>query len=49
MPMLQPDQLAKHFPTTLARAWSSKDMALLWRTENEGMDFAAHNVSPRFF
>jgi hypothetical protein len=28
------------------KAWSSADVAVLQRRENEGMDFAAHNVGP---
>lgn len=45
-PLLKPDPLAKKFPETISAAWSAEGMAMLWRTENEGMDFGAHNVSP---
>jgi hypothetical protein len=40
------DALTEAFPLTLKDAWSSLNLTMLWRTENEGMDFAAHNVTP---
>ena len=43
-PFLKEDPDYKRFPATLAGAWSVPGAALLQRTENEGMDFAAHNV-----
>jgi len=44
-PLLKSDNLAKAFPLTLKYAWSRANLTMLWRTENEGMDFAAHNVT----
>ena len=42
-PLLSADKAADQFQT-LTAAWSGETVALLQRTENEGMDFAAHNV-----
>ena len=42
-PLLSADKAADQFQT-LTAAWSGESVALLQRTENEGMDFAAHNV-----
>ena len=49
LPYLGEDNRCKNLPD-IKKAWSSADVALLERRENEGMDFAAHNVSlfPRF-
>ena len=44
-PYLEEDSRYKSLPE-IQKAWSSADVALLVRRENEGMDFAAHNVSP---
>ena len=45
LPYLGKDNRYKNLPD-IKKAWSSADVALLERRENEGMDFAAHNVSP---
>jgi hypothetical protein len=39
------DPRYKNLPD-IDKAWSSADVAVLQRRENEGMDFAAHNVGP---
>ena len=44
LPYLEEDNRYKNLPD-IRKAWSSTDVALLERRENEGMDFAAHNAS----
>ena len=44
LPYLEEDKRYKNVPN-IQKAWGSADIALLKRRENEGMDFAAHNVS----
>lgn len=48
-PLLTADPLLSRFSNVLSNAWSGRGLSLLWRLENEGMDFAAHNVSPQSF
>ncbi|KAK9842595.1 hypothetical protein WJX81_008112 [Elliptochloris bilobata] len=43
-PHLRPDAVASKMPG-LRGGWSGEGLALLLRKENEGMDFAAHNVT----
>ena len=44
LPYMEVDSRYKNLPD-IEMAWSSADVAVLQRRENEGMDFAAHNVS----
>ena len=44
-PHLRPDAAAAKMPG-LRAGWSGEGLALLLRDQNEGMDFAAHNVRP---
>lgn len=44
LPSMKEDSRYKNSPD-ISMAWSSSDLAVLQRRENEGMDFAAHNVS----
>ncbi len=44
-PHLRTDAAAAQMPQ-LHSGWSGEGLALLMRSENEGMDFAAHNVRP---
>lgn len=46
-PHLRPDAAAAKMPG-LRAGWSGEGLALLLRDQNEGMDFAAHNVRPTF-
>ncbi len=43
LPYMEVDSRYKNLPD-IDMAWSSADVAVLQRRENEGMDFAAHNV-----
>ncbi|KAK9818280.1 hypothetical protein WJX72_010022 [[Myrmecia] bisecta] len=44
LPAVKDDKLAAEMPQ-LTAAWSTEGLALLQRVQNEGMDFAAHNVT----
>ena len=44
-PHLQPDAVASQM-LQLRDGWSGEGLTVLQRSENEGMDFAAHNVCP---
>ncbi|CAL5227685.1 g10693 [Coccomyxa viridis] len=44
LPYMEVDSRYKNLPD-IDMAWSSADVAVLQRRENEGMDFAAHNVT----
>lgn len=46
-PHLRADAAAAKMPG-LRAGWSGEGLALLLRDQNEGMDFAAHNVRPTF-
>ena len=43
--MVKDDAAAAMVLPTVSRAWSGKGLLMLQRKENEGMDFAAHNVT----
>ena len=43
--MLSEDRAAADAVPHVAAAWSGKGLTLLQRDQNEGMDFAAHNVT----
>ncbi len=43
LPYMEVDSRYKNLPD-VEMAWTSADVAVLQRRENEGMDFAAHNV-----
>ena len=47
-PHLRPDAAAAQM-AGLRAGWSGEGLALLLRDQNEGMDFAAHNVRPSSF
>ena len=43
--VLEDDEAAAKVLPTVSKAWSGKGLLMLQRKENEGMDFAAHNVT----
>lgn len=46
--MLSEDRAAADAVPHVAAAWAGKGLTLLQRDQNEGMDFAAHNVTIEF-
>ena len=46
--VLKDDAAAAKVLPTVSKAWSGKGLLMLQRKENEGMDFAAHNVTVEY-